>query len=703
MPVNDLSQSYTWVPIYQELAKKLLEYKNDRKCLLNILETVYEKIHMDFPKLEDEGVSPIDIDPFTIFGFFNRYLKRSKRLQILGQIKEEFHLSSNLPIKFDGIPLVQNLNTNFFGYINDRKDEDIDNLWKFFEITLEHASQPTEATRKTFERYFDLVKQIDNVNIGKVTMGPFWIAPNSYLTMDGTMRKYISKPDLRLVNLSDKDLAKLTGEEYLKLLEEIKEKIQGSEDIHSFLDLSSKAFDYTQESQSESKKSDTTNSKRSYWLYAPGENACEWNDCLENGYMSIFFNCDDLSKYQSYEEVRQAWHRLNTDIDKEHTRDIRALWEFSHIIKEGDVVYAKKGVSTIIGRGVVTERGYQCISNGEHIRFVDWTHKKEFNNPGSKIRKTLTNITNDTEFVNALESKFNVTKSLKSEAPPLYTSNDFTKDVYMDEKKYERLKTALKLKKNIVLEGAPGVGKTYIAKRLAYAMMGTKDDSRIKVVQFHQSYSYEDFVMGYRPETNGSFKIHSGAFYKFCKTAEADPDKDYFFIIDEINRGNLSKIFGEMFMLLENDKRGQPMQLLYSDESFSIPKNLYVIGTANTADRSLAMIDYALRRRFAFQCIEPGFSTSQFMTYQRKINSTVFDTLIRNVIDLNESITNEPSLGSGFCIGHSYFCNLEETNELEETLKNTVEFELIPLLKEYCFDEPSKLNDWIKTLKKDVF
>lgn len=703
MPVNDLSQSYTWVPIYQELASKLLEYKNDRKRLLNILEIVYRKIGKPFPKVEKDR-KPIDIDPFTVFGFFNNYQTKENRLRVLSQIKEEFHLSSALPTKFDAIPLVQNQKANFFGFVGDRKEEDIDNLWNFFEIALKHASHPAEKTQEAFERCFDLVKGITGVGIGKVTMGPFWIAPNSYLSLDSTMRTYILNSDQRLVNLSEADILDLTGKEYFKLLEEIKEKIQGSEDIHSFLDLSSKAFDYTQESQSESKKSDTTNSKRSYWLYAPGENACEWNDCLENGYMSIFFNCDDLSKYQSYEEVRQAWHRLNTDIDKEHTRDIRALWEFSHIIKEGDVVYAKKGVSTIIGRGVVTERGYQCISNGEHIRFVDWTHKKEFNNPGSKIRKTLTNITNDTEFVNALESEFNVTESLKSEAPPLYTSNDFTKDVYMDEKKYERLKTALKLKKNIVLEGAPGVGKTYIAKRLAYAMMGTKDDSRIKVVQFHQSYSYEDFVMGYRPETNGSFKLHSGAFYKFCKTAEADPDKDYFFIIDEINRGNLSKIFGEMFMLLENDKRGQPMQLLYSDESFSIPKNLYVIGTANTADRSLAMIDYALRRRFAFQRIEPGFSTSQFEDYSRdKINSTVFNKLIENVIDLNGKITDEPSLGSGFCIGHSYFTNLEKTNELEETLKNIVEFELIPLLKEYCFDDPSKLDDWIKILKRDVF
>ena len=172
---------------------------------------------------------------------------------------------------------------------------------------------------------------------------------------------------------------------------------------------------------------------------------------------------------------------------------------------------------------------------------------------------------------------------------------------------------ALESKKNIILQGAPGVGKTFISKRLAYSIMGVKDVERVMMVQFHQSYSYEDFIMGYRPSSNG-FVLKTGAFYNFCKKAQDDTDNKYFFIIDEINRGNLSKIFGELFVLLEADKRGSrnKLQLLYSDELFYIPENVYIIGMMNKADRSLAMMDYALRRRFSFIDIAPGFESDGF-------------------------------------------------------------------------------------------
>ena len=188
---------------------------------------------------------------------------------------------------------------------------------------------------------------------------------------------------------------------------------------------------------------------------------------------------------------------------------------------------------------------------------------------------------------------------------PEYTVENFLDDVYMSEDDYTRLVGLLRNKKNIILQGAPGVGKTYAAKRLAYSIMGVKDVERVMMVQFHQSYSYEDFIMGFRPSATG-FELKKGAFYNFCKKAEVDSDNEYFFIIDEINRGNLSKIFGELFMLIENDKRGNALQLLYSDEKFAVPKNVYIIGMMNTADRSLAMLDYALRRGLLFLISSQG-------------------------------------------------------------------------------------------------
>jgi 5-methylcytosine-specific restriction protein B len=232
-------------------------------------------------------------------------------------------------------------------------------------------------------------------------------------------------------------------------------------------------------------------------------------------------------------------------------------------------------------------------------------------------------------------------------------------------------------------------------------MMGEKNQERVMLVQFHQSYTYEDFIEGFRPTSAGSgFEIKKGSFYNFCKKAGEDLDNEYFFIIDEINRGNLSKIFGELFMLIENDKRGNSLQLLYSDEKFNVPKNVYIIGMMNTADRSLAMLDYALRRRFAFYTMNPGFSSKGFVDYKLKLADDKFNKLIGCVENLNNIIANDESLGEGFCIGHSYFCNIE--NLTDTVLSNIVDYELVPLLKEYWFDEPTKVKDWSNNLRSAI-
>ena len=207
--------------------------------------------------------------------------------------------------------------------------------------------------------------------------------------------------------------------------------------------------------------------------------------------------------------------------------------------------------------------------------------------------------------------------------------------------------------------------------------------------------------MGYRPTENGGFVLKKGPFYNFCKKAENDSDNDYFFIIDEINRGNLSKIFRELFMLVEKDKRSKvKLQLLYSDEKFSVPENLYIIGMMNTADRSLAMLDYALRRRFAFYEMKPGFETDRFIEYRMNLNNSKFDKLINAIESLNNAIATDDSLGEGFKIGHSYFCNFKNVDD--NRLSNIVEYELIPMLKEYWFDEPTKVKDWSNILRSAI-
>ena len=282
-----------------------------------------------------------------------------------------------------------------------------------------------------------------------------------------------------------------------------------------------------------------------------------------------------------------------------------------------------------------------------------------------------------------------------------YSPDDFLDEVYISEEDYSTLNDLLINKKNIIVQGAPGVGKTFMAKRLAYSLIGQKDSNQVMMIQFHQSYSYEDFVMGYRPSDDG-FKLKFGSFYNFCKKAVDNPEKDYYFIIDEINRGNLSKIFGELFMLIEADKRGEKnrIQLIYNDELFYIPNNIYIIGLMNTADRSLAMIDYALRRRFAFFDLKPGFESDGFKEYQRILDNNKFDSFINVMKELNQKIEEDESLGEGFKIGHSYLSNLEPDDDIDEKLRCIVEYELIPLLKEYWFDEPLKIKEGSNILRR---
>ena len=277
-----------------------------------------------------------------------------------------------------------------------------------------------------------------------------------------------------------------------------------------------------------------------------------------------------------------------------------------------------------------------------------------------------------------------------------YTKSDFLDEVYMTEKRYENLVAVLRNKKNIILQGAPGVGKTFAARRLAWSMMGEKDDSRIEFVQFHQNYSYEDFMMGYKPVEDG-FELKYGIFYRFCQRAANQPDKEFFFIIDEINRGNMSKIFGELLMLIEKDYRGTKATLAYNGLLFSVPKNLYIIGMMNTADRSLAMIDYALRRRFSFFEVEPGFDSEGFIHYQNGLNNETLNELINKVKDLNREISLDKSLGKGFCIGHSYFCGRDVCTE--EWLHSIVDYDILPMLSEYWFDDVGKLQRWENILQ----
>ena len=824
---------YDWIDFYTEFATKLLPFKTDRKALIQKIYTVYDIAGMSVPKLES-GDEIIDIDPFTIFGTFNKGITNANRIVILNGIASEFGISATVPGNFDGIPVLNNLKATFYGFKDDRKADDIDNLWSLFEAALVLADDDTEENRQNFSEAYDKVH--DQICIRwNITMGLYWIRPYTFINLDSRNRWFIADAKNmpgEFVVAAEKTFKKVPyAADYLAIKDLCKKVLDAGEyEYKSFPDLSYTAWVVSEQVNQEKKAEGSTVMKTAYlrwmnpllralidlggsatpqeacskiaknehlnsdileavrgksktnkfanevafarnclvfggyidksvhgiwtitddgrnvemtdelasdliralnssnrnnrkadstaladndvdtvhyWLYAPGQGADKWEECYKNGYMLLGWGeIGDLGVFSSKDEMKQQMKQQYGG-SSSYKNSAHATWQFVHDIKIGDVVFVKKGNNGILGKGIVeSDYEYDADRADEYsnVRKVNWTNKGDWTVNHQSPQKTLTDITLYSDFVQEIKDLFeddDIVDDEQEVSYPEYTVENFLDDVYMSEDDYSRLVGLLKNKKNIILQGAPGVGKTYAAKRLAYSMMGVKDVERVMMVQFHQSYSYEDFIMGFRPSATG-FELKKGAFYNFCKKAEVDSDNEYFFIIDEINRGNLSKIFGELFMLIENDKRGNALQLLYSDEKFAVPKNIYIIGMMNTADRSLAMLDYALRRRFAFFDIKPGFETPGFREYRMALDNEKFNKLISCVENLNGVIATDESLGEGFCVGHSYFCNLQPDTIDDNWLYGVVEYELIPLLKEYWFDEPMKVKDWSENLRSAI-
>ena len=716
------SNQFDWVDFYKEFAGILLSYKNNRPALIAKVRQIYEITGLNLPTLEKDN-QIVDIDPFTVFGLFNKKLTDANRLSILQAIAELFHVKTAVPTAFDSIPVLNPQNATFYYFAGERGDGDIDALWELFDAALAYAAKDSVKSYARVSQSFDLAIQKKGNGNSKITMGLYWIAPDVFLNLDQRNTWYIydsGKIPAEVVHTLPAIQDKIPAAKYFEIVDKLREFLQSDQsELKDFKELSFEAWRYSEQVNQEMRKEKAQEERANkgaaladedvktphFWIYSPGERAGIWDECYDNGIMAIGWDeIGDLKQYASKTEMKQAM-KEHIDPDRPYTMAAHATWQFAYEMKPGDVIFAKKGRSTVIGRGVVVSdyRFDDSRQDNKNVRGVRWTHKGEWQHPGQAAMKALTDITAYTDYVEKLNALFESETIDDEEEPvveyPVYTAEKFLEEVYMDEESYRTLAALVRTKKNVILQGAPGVGKTFAAKRLAYSMMGVKDPNRVMMVQFHQSYSYEDFIMGFRPTESG-FELKRGVFYNFCKEAEIDSENDYFFIIDEINRGNLSKIFGELFMLIESDKRGVELQLLYADEKFSVPGNVYIIGMMNTADRSLAMLDYAFRRRFAFFEMKPGFDTDGFREYRMGLASDKFDKLIHCVENLNGAIAADESLGEGFCIGHSYFCNLKKATD--QALSGIVEFELIPLLKEYWFDEPVKVKDWISNLRSAI-
>ena len=726
--VISMDNQFQWVDFYKEFANRLLAYKNNRTDLINKVKAIYANSGINMPTLEKDN-QLVDIDPFTVFGLFNKSsMREANRIKIITEVKRLFAVQEAVPTAFDSIPVLNNQNATFYYFVGERGENDIDDLWRLFETAIKYASNPTSENLQFVSKFFDLVINKKGNGNSKITMGLYWIAPHAFLNLDSRNEWYIyksGKVPADVVSSLPAVEAKISAAKYFEIVDILRSYLQsGSSRLKDFKELSFAAWNYSTEVNNEMKAEKKAANQRvqkgagladddvdtqRYWIYAPGDGASKWDEFYKLGVMGIGWGeIGDLIQYSSKDEMKSAM-KSKIDPSKPYKNAAHATWQFANEIKQGDIIFVKKGMHQLVGRGIVTSDYYYDPNADEeypNLRKVNWTHNGEWPHPGQAVLKTLTDITPYTDYVAKLNALFdedeegNEIEEVENHFPT-YTPEDFLSEVYMDADKYDTLVDLLRIKKNVILQGAPGVGKTFAAKRLAYSMMGAKDQERVMMVQFHQSYTYEDFIEGFRPSSGSAgFEIKKGSFYNFCKKAADDLENEYFFIIDEINRGNLSKIFGELFMLIESDKRGNALQLLYSDEKFYVPANIYIIGMMNTADRSLAMLDYALRRRFAFFSILPGFQSGGFKKYRDALNNSRFNSLIACVEELNDKIAEDVSLGEGFCIGHSYFCGI--TSITDKTLSNIVEYEIIPLLHEYWYDDPVKVRDWADRLRSSI-
>ena len=285
--------------------------------------------------------------------------------------------------------------------------------------------------------------------------------------------------------------------------------------------------------------------------------------------------------------------------------------------------------------------------------------------------------------------------------PEPYSVDNITKEgCFLEPSRIHGIIKRLETKKNIVLQGPPGTGKTWLAKKLAFALMGVRDENNVRSVQFHPSLSYEDFVRGWRPTGGGGLDLVDGPFLNMAETARRSPEEKHVLVIEEINRGNPAQIFGELLTLLEADKRTEESALALSyprdgEGKIFIPENLYVIGTMNIADRSLALVDFALRRRFAFIDLEPALN-NLWLKWCREVcgmDDAVLRKIKGRIESLNRQISDDPSLGPQFRIGHSYVTPNSRVDDPDDWFRQVVRTEIGPLLEEYWFDSPEKAGE----------
>lgn len=683
-------QRFKWTPFYEVLADKLLTYKDSRAPLVEMIHELPKKIESISVLLDqpEKGVKePLqDICPFTVFALFNRGITDTNRKAIACELAEFLDIDIPVPESFEGIPIVNNQRTWFFGYKFLRDDQDIDTLWELFASAIEYANDTDNDSIEALVNAYNNATKCWGVG-WNITMGLYWIRPWKYLTLDGQSQTYITKK-LGLDIGRHGEKGRSSASDYFKLVADLEARFQDDAyPVHSFPELSQAAYLY--------KSDDLPITPPAYVLEADSDDEDFVEDessVITKGLIPKF---DQLAvpilqaikngkTYPSKTVFEQIKHDLDMEkydtITLESTSkplfDNRIAWAKSYLKRAGLVEFPMRAHVRI------TEKGRQFLNQPDDVLA---SYKAAVDLVDLQLEPVREEVVFDP-----------------------YTLDDIMSDgCFVSQKSLEKMLERLRVKKNLILQGPPGTGKTWLAKKLAFALMGEKNDSKLRAVQFHPNLSYEDFVRGWRPSGDGKLSLCDGPFLEMINAAKQNAQSKHVVVIEEINRGNPAQIFGEMLTLLEADKRtpNEALELSYrraAGERVYIPGNLYVIGTMNIADRSLAMVDLALRRRFAFIDLKPVFGEPwrNWVHQKAKIEMTLLEEIEARLQVLNNDIAGDSNLGAQFMVGHSYvtpaFSNTIEDGS--EWFKNVVETEIGPLLDEYWFDDLERAGKARQTL-----
>lgn len=704
--------SFTWIPFYEDLAHRLLDWEDRQPELVAFLERL-RGAELPATPVSDRDVTgarvPLrEIDPFTFLGACNRTLRHEQRLLIVIEMGRLLGTAVPPPSDFDGIPVLNNQRSWFFSYADERKPTDVPALWRTFRLAL--GQSPLEDP--AFAESFDAALAVRGVNIN-LTMGLFWIRPRVFLNLDSTNRAYLGE---------DLPRGGLSFQGYRDIL------TRAASRFASFPDLSLAAWRRSTEEGGAppAVESAHPSTEPTYWM------------------VGAFWDGSDPPDQTARFRQEGIWENGYTDKYLDEVRSMavgdRIAIKAAFSQKSGLPFDAGgrtvacmevKAVGTVVknrGDGRVVEvewedqsppgRWYFYTSRRTAWRLRRGQQAEEYTR--RLIDFAFRGVPQDYEWFRQRSGNEDaVPDPVVPDSPagddepaphgptlrPYALEDMVAEGVFVPQEDLARALDRLRSKKNLILQGPPGVGKTFVARRLAYALMQEEDPARVETVQFHPSYAYEDFVRGYRPVSGkaGTFALQDGVFHRFCQRAAKDPDRDYVFIIDEINRGNLAAIFGELLMLLEADKRGPDfgVPLVYQhdkeEERFHVPPRLHVIGMMNLADRSLAMVDFALRRRFSFLTLRPAYRSDNFRDWltERGMDLALVERIVERMATLNKVISADPLLGDHYEVGHSFFCPKgRDFSGLDRAwFEGIVETEIAPLLEEYWSDNRGRAQE----------